>query len=124
LRYRNIIIFIAAIIFFTVAIFTLSDDILNPYVSFRDAKANGGDFVQVIGKLDISVPVKRSEEELLFTLMNDANEKMSVAHKGPKPLNFENAEQIVALGRYDAKRGLFFAERLLTKCPSKYKRKI
>jgi cytochrome c-type biogenesis protein CcmE len=35
-----------------------------------------------------------------------------------KPANFEDAVSIVAIGRYE--NGVFAAEKLLVKCPSKY----
>jgi cytochrome c-type biogenesis protein CcmE len=37
-----------------------------------------------------------------------------------KPSNFEQAVSIVAIGHYDASRGVFLADDLLVKCPSKY----
>jgi len=42
-------------------------------------------------------------------------------HLGPKPLNFEHADQIVLLGKYSPERDIFEADRVLVKCPSKYR---
>jgi cytochrome c-type biogenesis protein CcmE len=43
---------------------------------------------------------------------------MQVVYDGVKPGNFEEAVQIVAIGRYQD--DAFHAEQLLVKCPSKY----
>lgn len=91
---------------------------LTPYVSFQQARANS-DAVQVAGKL---VPGSDNFEEassrLLFTLVDDKGDTMKVAYKGLKPGNFHEATQVVAIGRFHG--GMFEAEKLLVKCPSKY----
>jgi cytochrome c-type biogenesis protein CcmE len=43
---------------------------------------------------------------------------MMVVYDGAKPANFEQADQVVVIGRYE--NGLFVADQLLVKCPSKY----
>jgi cytochrome c-type biogenesis protein CcmE len=91
---------------------------LTPYVSFRQARSTS-DAVQVAGKL-----VQHSDHfdavgaRLLFTLKDEHGETMEVAYRGPKPGNFEEATQVVAIGRYHD--GMLQAEKLLVKCPSKY----
>jgi cytochrome c-type biogenesis protein CcmE len=91
---------------------------LTPYVSFQQARATS-DAVQVAGKL---VPGSDNFEEassrLLFTLVDDKGDTMKVAYKGLKPGNFHEATQVVAIGRFHG--GMFEAEKLLVKCPSKY----
>ena len=56
--------------------------------------------------------------ELVFALKDDKNEVMNVVYKGVKPVNFEQATNVVAIGTY--KDGKFTADQLLVKCPSKY----
>jgi cytochrome c-type biogenesis protein CcmE len=51
-------------------------------------------------------------------MVNDTGETMTVHYSGVKPGNFEEAVQIVAIGSYQ--EGVFEAEQLLVKCPSKY----
>jgi cytochrome c-type biogenesis protein CcmE len=91
---------------------------LTPYVSFQQARASG-EAVQVAGKL-----VRGSDLfddvglRLLFTIVDERGETLRVAYKGPKPGNFEDATQVVAIGR--VKGGVLEAEKLLVKCPSKY----
>lgn len=91
---------------------------LTPYVSFQVARTSG-QAVQVAGSL---VPASTRYDEargrLLFTLADASGDTLPVAYRGPKPGNFEEATQIVAIGRYQG--GTLEAERLLVKCPSKY----
>jgi len=91
---------------------------LTPYVSFQQAKSSS-DAVQVAGKL---VPGSDRFDEanarLVFALEDDHGETLRVAYKGMKPGNFNEATQVVAIGRFS--HGELEAEKLLVKCPSKY----
>jgi cytochrome c-type biogenesis protein CcmE len=58
------------------------------------------------------------KSELVFALRDDKKEVMDVVYKGVKPVNFEMATNVVAIGTY--KDGRFAADQLLVKCPSKY----
>lgn len=123
MRYRNIIIFIIALVLLVVAVFSLSEDILSPYVSFKEAMERPGKYVQVIGKLNKTVPIAHREGEYGFALIDNDGTKMSAIHRGTKPQNFEHTEQVVILGRYNADSNLFEADKVLVKCPSKYRGK-
>lgn len=91
---------------------------LTPYVSFHQAKASQ-DAVQVAGKLVHGSDVfDANSSRLFFTILDDQGETLRVAYKGLKPGNFEEATQVVAIGR--VRGGVFEAEKLLVKCPSKY----
>ena len=57
MNYRNILIFTAGLALLVIAIFSFSDDILSPYVPFREAKSAPANYVQIIGRLDKSVPI-------------------------------------------------------------------
>jgi cytochrome c-type biogenesis protein CcmE len=48
----------------------------------------------------------------------NTKEPIAVSYTDVKPANFEDAVSIVAIGRYE--NGVFAAEKLLVKCPSKY----
>lgn len=123
---RNVIIFAVGLAFLAVAVFfalfSSGDDILSPYVPFKEAQASSGRYVQVIGALDKSVPVKHSEGAFTFTLVDGDGTKMNVIHRGTKPQNFEHTEQVVLLGRFSIGSSLFEADKVLVKCPSKYRR--
>lgn len=122
MKYRNIIIFIAALALLVLAIFSLSDNILSPYVPFDEAKSNPGTYVQVIGRLDQSVPVAYREGAFTFTAIDSKESKLNIIHRGVKPQNFEHTEQVVMLGKYDKSGDIFEADKVLVKCPSKYRR--
>jgi cytochrome c-type biogenesis protein CcmE len=92
---------------------------LTPYVSFADAMKSG-EYVQIIGERPRSAPVENSDGAFAFTLRGGDGASLRVLYRGVKPQNFEHADRIVALGTYDADSGVFVADRLLVKCPSKY----
>ena len=92
---------------------------LTPYISFSEAKRSGGS-VQVNGVLADPKAVRydAASSQLVFALKDDKNEVMQVVYRGVKPVNFEQATNVVAIGSY--KDGQFNADQLLVKCPSKY----
>jgi cytochrome c-type biogenesis protein CcmE len=121
-KYRTIILFAAALALLVIAIVSLSDDILSPYVPFREAQSSPGRYVQVIGSLEKTAPVDHAEGSFTFTLADKDGVKMRAIHRGTKPQNFEHTEQVVLLGRYSPESRLFEADKVLVKCPSKYRR--
>lgn len=123
MNYRNMLIFIAGLALLVIAIFSFSDDILSPYVPFREARSHPGSYVQIIGSLDRSVPITHAEGSYAFTIIDRDGTKMKVVHEGTRPQNFEHAEQAVILGKYHAGGDFFEADKVLVKCPSKYRRK-
>jgi cytochrome c-type biogenesis protein CcmE len=122
MKYRYIIIFVIAIGLAIAAFLSLSDDLVTPYVPFKEAEASHGKYVQVIGKIDKSVPVKHYEGSFTFTLIDKSGTSMNFINNAVKPLNFEHAEQVVALGKFDSSKKIFAADKLLVKCPSKYQK--
>jgi cytochrome c-type biogenesis protein CcmE len=92
---------------------------MTPYVSFAEAKAAPRN-VQVMGALEKGTSrYDTSSKTLHFTLLDmKTRESIPVAYTDVKPANFEDAVSIVAIGRYE--NGVFSAEKLLVKCPSKY----
>ena len=91
---------------------------LTPYVSLADAKRTGA-VVQVKGQRVPGSEEFNMESHLFhFEMTDERGEKFKVVYDGVKPSNFEQATEVVAIGRYD--NGIFQAEQLLVKCPSKY----
>ena len=93
---------------------------ITPYVDFRAARDSGRS-VQVIGELVNSYSKIDSVSGMLkFSLREKkTGELLEVEYTGgPKPANFEQADKIVAIGRYN--EGIFHSNQLLIKCPSKY----
>ena len=91
---------------------------LTPYVSFEEASRLQGK-VQVAGGLvEDSTKYLDESEELQFAMVDEEGNTLTVHYNGVKPGNFEEAVQIVAVGTYQ--QGIFKADQLLVKCPSKY----
>ena len=122
MKNKRIIIFVTALILLVTSIIVLSEDLMSPYVSFSDAKKKPGSYVQIIGKLDKAHPLEQGEKGFSFSIIDDSDTLLRVSHNETKPLNFEHAEQVVALGRFNSKKDMFEADKLLVKCPSKYKK--
>ena len=89
---------------------------LTPYKSFREARAGG--YVQVNGTLADPASTSTTEGVLRFELKDTEGQVLTVAYHGVKPANFEQATSVVAIGRFE--EGIFEADQLLVKCPSKY----
>lgn len=117
---RNFYIFalLGLIIFLTLSFFAFKKS-LTPYVSFLQAKQSKN-IVQIAGTLKKdSITYSEEKSILQFKLKEkDGTEIISVLYKGPKPLNFEDATSVVAIGSYNGEN--FIAKQLLVKCPSKY----
>ena len=92
---------------------------MTPYVSFAEARG-AGRTVQVMGALDKgSGTYDTATKTLSFRLVDPSTkEVLPVTYTDVKPANFEDAVSIVAIGRFQ--NGVFAAEKLLVKCPSKY----
>jgi cytochrome c-type biogenesis protein CcmE len=91
---------------------------LTPYVSFEEAKRVDAT-VQIIGKVVFGESSYDTTTHLFyFTLENPEGEILDVVFDGTKPANFEQATNVVVIGRYDGPR--FAANQVLVKCPSKY----
>ena len=108
------LVLIAGLVWFGVTAFQSS---LTPYRSFTDARASGG-YVQVNGTLPDPQDSRSTAGVLHFRLEDEEGEILDVAYEGVKPANFEQATSVVAIGQY--KEGVFKADQLLVKCPSKY----
>jgi cytochrome c-type biogenesis protein CcmE len=91
---------------------------LTPYVSFEEASRSAHK-VQIAGGLvENTTEYLDASQELRFAMVDEDGNTMTVHYDGVKPGNFEEAVQIVAVGSYEG--GVFHAEQLLVKCPSKY----
>ena len=90
---------------------------ITPYVTIEKAKKMSGD-VQVKGTRVDNGTLDIAKTVVVFTLADEAGEKIEVIYDGTKPGNFEQATEIVCVGTYSD--GKFLAKKLLVKCPSKY----
>jgi cytochrome c-type biogenesis protein CcmE len=78
-----------------------------------------GEDVRVAGNVvDGSIAWDAESLTLTFT-MSDEEESLPVVYYGIVPDNFEGDREVVVYGQYDHD-GIFSADNILTKCPSKY----
>jgi cytochrome c-type biogenesis protein CcmE len=95
------------------------------YVSFREA-ATSSRTVQVLGMVDFSqVQYDLDGRRLRFVVYDPeaadpaTADRLTVVYEGTMPGNFQQANSVVIKGRM-GEEGIFVAEQLLVKCPSKY----
>jgi cytochrome c-type biogenesis protein CcmE len=90
---------------------------LTPYVSIAEAK-KAGTIVQVKGKRVDNGRFDTDNKLFIFTMVDETGEQIEVIYGGVKPGNFDQATEVVCVGKYE--NGRFRARELLVKCPSKY----
>ena len=96
------------------------------YLSVAEAKALGTEQARDSRVAGAIVPdsVNYDTRELRLTFqIEDETGQLSVGYNGPQPDMLVDAVEAVAIGKYDATAGVFEAEELLMKCPSKYEEK-
>ncbi len=92
---------------------------VSTYAGFSEAK-NSGEMVHISGEW-----VKRTEggydlsRDLFTFYLKDTLQNVELVHfYDPMPMNFDQAEKVVVVGGYKDAR--FVADKIITKCPSKY----
>ncbi len=91
---------------------------VTPYVGFTEARASSGN-VQVMGEvIEGGSQYNPEDGSFTFIITDDTGDKLKVIYSGTKPGNFDQASSVVCIGKYSD--DMFYAERLLVKCPSKY----
>ena len=115
---KRYIVGIAVIVICGVVGFTAFRGSLSPYVSFTEARQLDRP-CQVMGKINhAQVSYDRVSGTLHFAITDESGESLRVAYAGITPGNFDQAKSVVCKGQYAA--GVFTADQLLVKCPSKY----
>ncbi|HFD39064.1 MAG TPA: cytochrome c maturation protein CcmE [Anaerolineae bacterium] len=93
------------------------------YLTVAQAKAQKGDStraVRVAGEIvPDSINYDTAELHLTFAIRDDTGQ-LSISYHGPQPDMLVDAVEAVAVGRYNPETGMFEADELLMKCPSKY----
>jgi cytochrome c-type biogenesis protein CcmE len=108
------LVLVLAGIAFTVRAFVTNT---SPYVKVAQLETRGQ---------NVHLPLKPIHETAQFDVKTmtltfvgeDETGRVKVVYPKGKPNNFEAATQVVAIGSY--KDGVFYAEDMLVKCPSKY----
>jgi len=101
-------------------IMSLFNASLSPYVSVTEVvqKKMYGVNVQVFGDvLNKTISFDMDSGILTFDI-TDGNNTLTIQHQGVVN-NLRNATQVVAIGTY-GRDGIFHAQKILVKCPSKY----
>lgn len=117
---RNLrtIIGVSILAVFGVLAFLNFNKTIAPYVPFAEARAADG-AVQVAGFPDHTrARFDAGSGLFLFSMEDEEGDVMQVEFAGVKPGNFDQAEKVVAIGRYEG--NTFKASQILVKCPSKY----
>ena len=120
MKYKWLIGIVIIIVFGSFAFYSFQAS-LSPYVSLREAEVKTGQ-VQVLGAivLENDIVFDFNSGTLQFYLTDDEGTVTSVHYRGTKPDNFEESESVVVVGQFQD--GVFQAEKLLVKCPSKYEK--
>ncbi len=117
---RNIIISFILIAVGVLVFSSVSKDV-STYASFKDAE--NGERVKIVGQLSKDKPMEYDPQnkpnEFSFFMKDDKGVETKVVLSKPKPQDFEMSEQIVVTGVLSD--GVFEANEILMKCPSKYK---
>ena len=93
---------------------------MTPYIEdFAKVRSSSKDKIQVPGDIvkDKTIYMHKSSS-LIFYLRDPKGKELKVIYKGQRPANFDQADKAVAVGSY--RNGVFYADDVRTKCPSKY----
>ena len=109
---------VALLLVFGVMAFLNFNRTLAPYVPFAEARAASG-AVQVAGFPDHrAATFDPASGMFMFSIEDEGGDVMKVHFDGVRPGNFDQAEKIVVIGKYEDE--IFNADQILVKCPSKY----
>jgi len=117
-KFKLSILIIFPIVFIVLIAGVFSTNV-SPYISVTELISGNviNRNVQVYGKAVIeSISFDTSKSILTFDITDGTN-NVTVSYKGMVN-NLENSTEVVAGGQYD--KGVFNAEKILVKCPSKY----
>ena len=109
---------IVAIVGFTSLLMYNFGNSISTYVNFEQAAGMNG--AHVVGTWADSKQYGFSMEtkQFSFYMKDEAGNVRRVVYPKPKPNNFEQADRLVVIG--EMKNGVFYANDMLMKCPSKY----
>lgn len=95
----------------------------SPYVTLAEAKTHSGNRLHVAGDIvPGTVQNNLGSGVLTFELKDSAGQQSVVEYRGPAVSNLAEAKQVVVVGA--VKDGVFHANKMLVKCPSRYEGEI
>jgi cytochrome c-type biogenesis protein CcmE len=115
---------IIALIFIAVAIagIAISASNYTSYEGFEKANLFEGKVYKVVGNLDLEGEMLYEPEKnpnlFSFYMIDKEGVSQQVIYKDARPQDFERSESLVITG--ESKAGIFYADQILMKCPSKY----
>ena len=78
-----------------------------------------GEKVNVIGEVSAGSTEYDVENRMLTFTITGEGESLAVVYEGTRPSNFDDGVEVVVEGNYNS-TGIFHADEIITKCPSKY----
>lgn len=122
-------IFVLIILAVAVAILITTSREASTYVTFNEAyqMASQGNTrsIHVVGELKknqkgevIGIEPGADKVSFSFIMIDDNGREQTVFYNQPMPQDFMRSEKVVVIGRYRGE--IFYAEKILLKCPSKY----
>lgn len=116
----KIILGLSGIVVFTSLLMWNFGQSIGSYVSFEVAAKNENRAFHVVGSQAKNKPAAFSMDtkSFRFHMTDEIGNTVPVIYPKPKPSNFDQAEKIVVIG--EMKQGVFYANEMLLKCPSKY----
>jgi cytochrome c-type biogenesis protein CcmE len=118
MKTANIIVIITIAILLAALMVNFAGEV-SEYTSFEKAK-NSNKEVHVVAKWVQKEKAQYDPQKDIFEffLQDSTNNIARVHYPDPMPPNFENADKVVVCGKYE--NGVFKANKILMKCPSKY----
>lgn len=96
---------------------------LSSYETIASAKQKQGKFLNLIVKMDKSVPVQydpvKDPNYLKFAVVDSLGGKVDVVYHNTMPTDMEKSERLVLKGKVQG--DVFECSAIVLKCPSKYK---
>ena len=108
---------------FIVLMFGLFTENISPYISVSDLKTDNiqNKNLQVFGQVLLGTIYFDNDSGVTTFDLTDGKQSISVMHTG-RINNLEYSTEVVAIGEYIS--GVFQAQKVLVKCPSKYQELI
>ena len=121
---KTINIIILIVIAVSIAIFVSVYNDSSLYVDFSTAKKNTGKEYHVVGTLNREKPMvydpENNPNHFEFFMKDSMGTEAKVIYSEPKPADFDRSDKVVVIGKFKDPNGVFIAQKILLKCPSKY----
>lgn len=119
MKAKNIIGFILILGFSSVLLLNFGSQV-GGYMDFEQAESTGAT-AHVVGMWVEADAFRYDAQSNIFSfrMEDEVGNIRTVHYANPKPANFEDAEQVVIEG-HPGSDGVFMAENIIVKCPSKY----